>query len=52
MTLTLESECMTSTVPVPKRIIGMASVLCDLRMICWLFCLVEVRSSQKWGGGG
>ena len=27
----------------------MASVLCDLRMIYWLFCLVEVRSSQKWG---
>ena len=49
MTLTLESWCMTSTVPVPKRITGMASVLCDLRMICWLFCLVEVRSSQKLG---
>ena len=28
---------MTSTVPAPKRITGMASVLYDLRMICWLF---------------
>lgn len=35
---------MTSTVPAPKRITGMASVLYDLRMICWLFCLAEVRS--------
>lgn len=29
----------------------MASVLYDLRMICWLFCLAEVRGSQKWGAG-
>lgn len=29
----------------------MASVLYDLRMIRWLFCLAEVRSSQKWGVG-
>ena len=29
----------------------MASVLYDLRMICWLFCLEEVRGSQKWGAG-
>lgn len=34
-----------------KRITGMASVLYDLRMIRWLFCLAEVRGSQKWGGG-
>ena len=30
----------------------MASVLYDLRMICWLFCLAEVRGSLKWGGAG
>lgn len=30
----------------------MASVLYDLRMICWLYCLTEVRGSQKWGGAG
>lgn len=30
----------------------MASVLYDLRMICWPFCLAEVRGSQKWGGVG
>lgn len=30
----------------------MASVLYDLRMICWPFCLAEVRGSQKWGGAG
>lgn len=29
----------------------MASVLYDLRMVCWLFCLAEVRGSQKWGVG-
>lgn len=29
----------------------MASVLYDLRMIRWLFCLAEVRGNQKWGGG-
>ena len=29
----------------------MASVLYDLRMICWPFCLAEVRGSQKWGAG-
>ena len=30
----------------------MASVLYDLHMICWLYCLTEVRGSQKWGGAG
>lgn len=29
----------------------MASVLYDLSMIRWLFCLAEVRGSQKWGWG-
>lgn len=30
----------------------MASVLYDFRMIRWLFCLAEVRGSQKWGEAG
>lgn len=29
----------------------MASVLYDLHMIRWLFCLAGVRGGQKWGGG-
>ena len=41
---------MTSTVPVPERITGMASVLCDLRMIAGLF--VWRKSEAVRSGAG